>query len=41
VRDILAIPLNEEENIVISSDNSGSIGMKVGDAVQVSYKFFF
>jgi len=38
VRDILAIPLNEEENIVIASDNSGSIGMKVGDAVQVSYK---
>lgn len=38
MRDILMIPLNEEENLVIASDNSGSIGMKDGDAVQVPYK---
>ncbi|WP_079508845.1 ATP-binding protein [Mesobacillus jeotgali] len=38
MRDILVIPFNEEENLVIASDNSGCIGMKEGDAVHVSYK---
>jgi hypothetical protein len=38
VRDILVIPLTEEENLVIASDNSGSIGIKNDDAVQVPYK---
>lgn len=38
VRDLLLIPLTEKENLVIASDNSGSIGMKDGDEVQVPYK---
>ncbi|MBT2636679.1 ATP-binding protein [Bacillus sp. ISL-39] len=38
MRDTLMIPLTEEENLVIASDNSGSIGMKDGDAVHVPYK---
>jgi hypothetical protein len=38
VRDILVIPLTEKENLVIANDNSGSIGMKSNDAVQVPYK---
>lgn len=38
MRDILMIPLNEVENLVIASDNSGSIGMKDGDSVRVPYK---
>ncbi|MCM3122865.1 MULTISPECIES: ATP-binding protein [unclassified Mesobacillus] len=38
MRDILIIPLSEEENLVIASDNSGSIGIKNDDAVQVPYK---
>lgn len=38
MRDILIIPLSEDENLVIASDNSGSIGMKNDDAVQVPYK---
>lgn len=38
MRDILMLPLTEEENLVIATDNSGCIGMKEADAVQVSYE---
>jgi len=37
MRDILTIPLNEAESIVISTDNSGAIGMKPDDIVKVPY----
>jgi hypothetical protein len=32
------IPFNEDENLVIASDNSGSIGLKELDAVRVPYE---
>ncbi|GAM12209.1 AIR synthase related protein [Mesobacillus selenatarsenatis] len=38
MRDILMIPLTGNENLVIASDNSGSIGLKEWDAVQVPYE---
>ncbi|MDF2788993.1 MAG: hypothetical protein K0S80_2091 [Neobacillus sp.] len=38
MRDIITIPLNNEESLIIASDNSGGIGMKAGDHVQVSYE---
>lgn len=37
MRDIITIPLNNEESFIIASDNSGGIGMKADDHVQVSY----
>jgi hypothetical protein len=37
MRDILTIPLNEAESIVVSTDNSGAIGMKPDDIVKVPY----
>jgi hypothetical protein len=36
-RDIVVLPLNEKESLVIASDNSGSIGVKEKDAVQAPY----
>jgi hypothetical protein len=38
MRDTITIPLNSKESIIIASDNSGSIGMKEEDHVQVSYE---
>jgi hypothetical protein len=38
MRDIITIPLNNEESLIIASDNSGGIGMKEHDLVQVSYE---
>jgi hypothetical protein len=38
MRDIITIPLNNEESLIIASDNSGGIGMKEHDFVQVSYE---
>ncbi|KOP79599.1 ATP-binding protein [Cytobacillus solani] len=38
MRDVLRIPFNSEESIVIASDNSGAIGLKSGDAVKVPYE---
>lgn len=38
MRDIITIPLNSEESLIIASDNSGGIGMKEQDFVQVSYE---
>jgi hypothetical protein len=38
MRDIISIPLTSTESLIISSDNSGGIGMKAGDHVQVSYE---
>jgi hypothetical protein len=38
LRDVLMIPFNEDENLVIASDNSGSIGLKEMDAVRVPYE---
>jgi hypothetical protein len=38
MRDIITIPLNNQESIIIASDNSGGVGMKAGDHVQVSYE---
>lgn len=37
MRDALIIPLNEQESLVITTDNSGSIGMKEQDHVKVAY----
>ncbi|HLR52570.1 MAG TPA: ATP-binding protein [Candidatus Avamphibacillus sp.] len=36
-RDVAIVPLNEEEELVIAADNSGSIGMREQDDVQVPY----
>ncbi|GIN84994.1 hypothetical protein J6TS2_13800 [Heyndrickxia sporothermodurans] len=36
-RDVLMIPLNEKENLIVATDNSGAIGMKPDDVVQVPY----
>lgn len=38
MRDVITIPLNSEESLIIASDNSGGIGMKEGDHVAVSYE---
>lgn len=38
MRDIIMTPFTEGENLVIASDNSGSIGLKELDAVQVPYE---
>lgn len=38
MRDILNIPFNERESIVLASDNSGAIGLKDSDAVKVPYE---
>jgi hypothetical protein len=38
MRDIISIPLNNQESLIIASDNSGGVGMKAGDHVQVSYE---
>ncbi|RSD28952.1 AIR synthase related protein [Mesobacillus subterraneus] len=38
MRDILMIPVNEEISLIMASDNSGSVGMKEKDAVQVPYE---
>jgi hypothetical protein len=38
MRDIITIPLNNEESLIIASDNSGGIGMKEHDLVPVSYE---
>lgn len=38
MRDIITIPLNNQESLIMASDNSGGVGMKAGDHVQVSYE---
>lgn len=38
MRDIITIPVNNEESLIIASDNSGGIGMKTADQVKVSYE---
>lgn len=38
MRDIISIPLTSEESLIIASDNSGGIGIKPADHVQVSYE---
>jgi len=38
MRDIITIPLTNQELLIIASDNSGGIGMKEHDLVQVSYE---
>ncbi len=38
MRDVLSFPFNSEETIVVASDNSGAIGEKEQDAVQVPYE---
>jgi hypothetical protein len=38
MRDIITIPLNNEESLIIASDNSGGIGTKEHDLVRVSYE---
>jgi hypothetical protein len=38
MRDTITIPLNSKEALIIASDNSGGIGMKAEDHVQVSYE---
>ncbi|WP_068677275.1 hypothetical protein [Oceanobacillus sp. Castelsardo] len=38
MRDALLIPFNEQEELVITTDNSGAIGLKEEDAVQVPYE---
>lgn len=37
MRDALVLPLNEKESLVITTDNSGAIGMKEEDHVKVTY----
>jgi hypothetical protein len=37
MRNVIAIPIHHEEYLLIASDNSGAIGMKEHDLVQVSY----
>lgn len=36
-RDIVTVPLNEEETLILASDNSGAIGEKREDTVSTSY----
>ncbi|MFJ5761281.1 ATP-binding protein [Neobacillus sp. NPDC093182] len=38
MRDIITIPITSAESLIIASDNSGGIGMKAEDHVQVSYE---
>lgn len=38
MRDAVCVPLNDEEQLVITSDNSGAIGMKEHDVVKVPYQ---
>ncbi|MBV7504648.1 ATP-binding protein [Bacillus sp. sid0103] len=38
MRDIVTIPFNGGESLIIACDNSGAIGMKEQDLVQVSYE---
>lgn len=38
MRDVLSFPFNSKETIVVASDNSGGIGEKEQDAVQVPYE---
>jgi hypothetical protein len=38
VRDVLTIPFHGEGALIIASDNSGAIGSKAGDLVQVPYE---
>ncbi|WP_066253599.1 ATP-binding protein [Neobacillus drentensis] len=38
MRDILTIPFNEVDSLIIACDNSGAIGMKEDDLVQVPYE---
>ena len=38
MRDVITIPINGEESLIIASDNSGAIGMKEQDHVHVSYE---
>ncbi|MFD1851600.1 AIR synthase related protein [Oceanobacillus bengalensis] len=38
MRDALYIPISKDEKLVITTDNSGAIGMKEQDAVKVPYK---
>jgi hypothetical protein len=38
MRDTITIPLTSKESLIIASDNSGGIGMKAEDHVQVSYE---
>ncbi|NWQ41574.1 ATP-binding protein [Bacillus sp. EB106-08-02-XG196] len=38
MRDTITIPLNSQESLIIASDNSGGIGKKAEDLVQVSYE---
>ncbi|MBU5212806.1 ATP-binding protein [Bacillus sp. Gen3] len=38
MRDVLIVPFNDTENIVISTDNSGAIGLKAEDVVKVPYE---
>lgn len=38
MRDVLAIPFQGESTLIIASDNSGAIGLKAGDFVQVAYE---
>ena len=38
MRNVLLLPFNEEESIVVSTDNSGAIGLKDMDEVHVPYE---
>lgn len=38
MRDVLTIPFNNEESVIVASDNSGAIGLKSMDAVHASYE---
>lgn len=38
MRDVLIIPFNREESVIVASDNSGAIGLKEMDAVLVPYE---
>lgn len=38
MRDVIRIPLQKENSLIIASDNSGGIGMKPGDLVHVPYE---
>ncbi|KPH73537.1 ATP-binding protein [Oceanobacillus caeni] len=38
MRDALIIPFNEQEELVMTTDNSGAIGLKEADAVKVPYE---
>ncbi|PJN88236.1 ATP-binding protein [Bacillus sp. mrc49] len=38
MRDSLVLPFSESESLIISSDNSGGIGLKENDFVQVPYE---